>query len=213
MSFTFYTLENSRGLAEKIRIMFAETGLKYEEVQISQETAKEWAAAGKLIFPELPALEHDGRVVHNSTAIIEFVAEMADSLGRGQGGNKYCGEAHEKPVIRGLNNMVSDFQAEIQTFNGPAATPANAKDIIAKWFGIFQEILERNDDGDVKTDEYLYGKHLTFADIALFETVNAVSNVHTLMPLRKHPKLKEFHDKVAYRARIDQHIATRAEGF
>jgi glutathione S-transferase len=57
-------------------------------------------------------------------------------------------------------------------------------------------------------------QHLTFADIALFEAVNAVCNTYgVLKSLRPYPKLKEFHDKVASRARIEHHIATRPEGF
>ena len=56
-------------------------------------------------------------------------------------------------------------------------------------------------------------QNLTFADIACFEAVNAVVNVHGLNVLRPYPKLKEFHDKVAGRARIEHHIQTRAAGF
>ena len=54
--------------------------------------------------------------------------------------------------------QVDRFQGEIKTFNGPDNQPADATEVIAKWFGHFQERLERNDDNDVKSDEFLYGK-------------------------------------------------------
>jgi glutathione S-transferase len=54
--------------------------------------------------------------------------------------------------------QVDRFQGEIKTFNGPSNQPTDASNVIAKWFGYFQERLERNDDNDVKSDEFLYGK-------------------------------------------------------
>eukprot|EP00730_Choanoeca_flexa_P007515 TRINITY_DN12342_c0_g5_i3.p1 TRINITY_DN12342_c0_g5~~TRINITY_DN12342_c0_g5_i3.p1 ORF type:complete len:189 (+),score=39.84 TRINITY_DN12342_c0_g5_i3:333-899(+) len=166
-SLVLYTLENTRSFAEKIRVFLAETGMKYDEQQIDQSTADEWTATGKLNFGILPALEADGILIENSAAILQYLAEVADAKKLGQGGNKYCGEVGEKPVINGLSLMVDRFQMEIKTFNGPDNRPANAEDVIAKWFGYFQERLERNDDNDVKTDEFLYGKvnrpaHLRF---------------------------------------------------
>jgi glutathione S-transferase len=42
-----------------------------------------------------------------SAAILQYLAELADSNKLGQGGNKYCGEPAEKAVILGLSLMVS----------------------------------------------------------------------------------------------------------
>ncbi|EDQ87365.1 uncharacterized protein MONBRDRAFT_38057 [Monosiga brevicollis MX1] len=253
MSIVLYVQENTRGFTEKIRMLLQETGMKYEEVAIDMETAKSWAKSGKINFPNLPVLEMDGVKIEHADAILEHLADVADQKKLGQGGNKYCGEPQERPVIRGLACMVrpdldpfdlrfilvlsslsaatrrshripardaydpptqvKDFQNEVQTYKGKTSAPPTAPESIERWFEYFQSILERNDDGDVKTDEFLYGKHLTFADIALFEAVNAVINVHGLKAIRAFPKLKEFHDKVAYRARIERHIATRPEAF
>ena len=88
---------------------------------------------------------------------------------------------------------------------------------------IFQRVLDKNDDGDVRTEEWTYGKvcvcvcvcvclstffvaqtpslqqHFTFGDVAVFAAVNAVVELHGIGKLRTYPKLKEFHDKVASR--------------
>jgi glutathione S-transferase len=213
MAFKLYTLDGARGHAEKIRMLLAETGIKYEEVALNQSAVDEWTQQGKLNFGSLPALEHEGCMIENAAAIMEYLAIHADKNRMGQGGNKYCGEAVEAGVVRGINSMVEKYQDEVQTFKGKDGAPANAAGVIARWFGLFQAMLERNDDNDVQTDEYLYGKHLTYADISMFEAVNATVNIHGLKAIRSFPKLKEIHDKIGARARIEQHIATRAEGF
>lgn len=41
-----------------------------------------------------------------SCAIMEYIAEVADKEGRGQGGNKYCGLPKETAVVRGYCNAV-----------------------------------------------------------------------------------------------------------
>eukprot|EP00043_Microstomoeca_roanoka_P024140 m.5265 g.5265 ORF g.5265 m.5265 type:complete len:216 (+) comp4037_c0_seq1:407-1054(+) len=202
-----------RGYAEKIRMLLAETGMKYEEVEVDGDLLKSLIANGTLNFGLLPAVEHDGKIIEQSASIMEYIADLADKQGLGQAGNKFCGETAERPIIRSFAQAISDFQAEAKTHMGKVNAPANLdSEILPRWFGYFQGILERNDDHDVRTDEFMVGKHLTFADISLFEAVNAVVEMHGLNKVRPFPKLKEFHDKVASRARIEHYIATREAG-
>lgn len=53
---------------------------------------------------------------------------------------------------------------------------------------------------------------MTFADISMFEAVNAVAEMFGLNKVRPYPKLKEIHDKIASRARIDHFLSTRVPG-
>lgn len=64
-----------------------------------------------------------------------------------------------------LSSQVHDFQKEIKTYLGKDGAPQDAPAIVAKWFTLFQAILERNDDNDVQTDEYMYGK-VSFLHVA-----------------------------------------------
>jgi glutathione S-transferase len=57
-----------------------------------------------------------------------------------------------------FSSQVHDFQKEIKTYLGKDGAPGDAPAIVAKWFALFQAILERNDDNDIQTDEYMYGK-------------------------------------------------------
>ncbi|EGD76305.1 hypothetical protein PTSG_01007 [Salpingoeca rosetta] len=213
MAMKLYYHEGKRGFAEKVRVMLAETGIKYEDVPVNRDQMQQMIKDGVVNFGMLPALEHDGKIIEQSPSIMEYIAEYADKLGLGQATNKYCGEADERPIVRSFAMAVNDFQTEAKTHLGKDGAPSNLDSvIIPKWFTYFQNILERNDDDDVRTDEYMYGKHLTFADIALFEAVNAVTELHGLNKVRPYPKLKEFHDKIAARARIEQFLATREQG-
>lgn len=99
--------------------------------------------------------------------------------------------------MRAIANAMCDFQMEAKTWEGVGGVDAKwISERLPVWFGQMQRILEKNDDGDVHTDEFCIGKHFTFADVAMFEAVNAFVNVHGLAKLRNYAKLKEFHDKV-----------------
>ena len=144
---------------------------------------------------------------------MEYIAELADREGLGQGNNKFLGEEDERPIVRSYAHAVADFQNEAKTHLGKEGTPTNLDSVILpKWFAYFQGVLERNDDNDVRTEEYSHGKNMTFADIALFEAVNAVTELHGMSKVRPFPKLKEFHDKIASRARVEHYLATREQG-
>ena len=53
----------------------------------------------------------------------------------------------------------ADLYFEVKTWLGKGGAPAGViETVVPKWFGYFQRILEKNDDGDSRTDEYTYGK-------------------------------------------------------
>lgn len=214
MSITLYYHEGKRGFAEKIRILLADAGLKFNDVGVDSETFERMKSDGTLNWGVLPALEHDGKFIEQSTNILEYVAGLADAQGKGAGGNKYLGAPGEAPFHRAIALAVHDFQQQAKTYAGKDATPSNFfSEILPTWFKYFTAVLDKNDDGDVRTEEYCYGKHFTYADVAVFEAVNAVIEIHGTGKLRPFPKLKEFHDKVAGRPRIEHHIATRNSGY
>jgi len=155
-------------------------------------------------------LKHGSKIIEDSANIMEYIAELADKSGKGVGGNLYCGKPEERPFIRAIANAATDFQKMGKLWLGKdKGDPAFATDLITKWFTYFQRVINKNDDGDARTEEWLYGKQFTFADVTVFEAVNAVVEVYGSAKLRTFPKLKEFHDKVAGRARIDRFLSTR----
>eukprot|EP00047_Mylnosiga_fluctuans_P001453 m.220411 g.220411 ORF g.220411 m.220411 type:complete len:221 (+) comp10377_c0_seq1:1475-2137(+) len=209
---TLYVFAGVRGLAEKIRILLAETGLRYTEVPVDQATFEKMSTDGTLNWNTLPMLKHGSAIIEDSSTIMEYIADLADKLKKGSGGNLYGGKPEERPFVRAIANSATDFQKAVKIWEGKEKIdPAVVSDLIPKWFGLFQRVLDKNDDGDVRTEEWSYGKQFTYADVTVFEAVNAITEVLGSTKLRTFPKLKEFHDKIAGRARIDRHISTRPQ--
>lgn len=203
--------EGNRGMAEKVRLMLAECGYHYEEVAVAPRVFDELKANETLNWGVLPALRDGDVFVEQSNAIMEYLADKADASGKGQRGNLYSGAAQEKYAVRAVAQAATEFQMIGKCWKGKAAAPPNfASEMVPDWFSHFQLVLKKNDDDDVRTEEFTIGKNFTYADITMFEAVNAVTEVYGMGCLRAFPKLKEFHDKVAGRARIDKHMQTRA---
>lgn len=210
---SLYYFEGKRGLAEKIRMLFAETGLKYTEVPVDKSKFELMKADGSLNYGTLPALKDGSMWIEQSANIIEYVARIADQQKRGPNGNLYCGNPEEIGPLRSISYATTDFQVAAKLFLGKAATPEGfLADTLPKYFAQIQKLLEKNDDGVVSTDEWCFGKNFTFADVTVFEAVNAVANVHGIGKLRPYPKVKEFHDKVAGRKSIEKYIVSRPDG-
>lgn len=126
------------------------------------------------------------------------MANLADRLRKGPAGNLYLGTPQETFLVRGIANAMYDFQMEAKTWEG--ASGADAKFLTERaplWFTQMQRVLDKNDDGDTRTEEFCIGKNFTFADVAMFDALNGFINVHGLSKLRNWAKLKEFHDKVS----------------
>eukprot|EP00041_Stephanoeca_diplocostata_P039664 m.1637380 g.1637380 ORF g.1637380 m.1637380 type:complete len:217 (-) comp25764_c0_seq1:250-900(-) len=199
--------EPGRGPAEKIRVMLHECGYKYDNVGLSEEEVKQMTADETLKSGQLPALKvgkGDTAVTYEMPlAIMEFLATLADKDGKGARGNKYCGLPEEQHVVRCIGQIAQQFEDRMVTSTDKTGT-------IQHYFGLIQGYLLRNDDGDDRTDEYTYGKQLTWADIACFQVVNEAVETQGMGRLREFHKLKDFHDMIAGRARITIHLSQRS---
>lgn len=175
---------------------------------------KKTSEDGTLNWGVLPVLKDGDQWIEQSNNILEYIATKADAEKRGAKGNKYTGADGELPHIRSIAHACYDFQMKGQCWKGKAEAPAGfvEKDV-PHFFGQIVKVLDKNDDGDVSTEEWSFGKNFTFADVAIFDAVNAVVNIHgTGKTLRPFPKLKAFHDKIAARGGIERHLSTRPDG-
>eukprot|EP00042_Codosiga_hollandica_P020448 m.66268 g.66268 ORF g.66268 m.66268 type:complete len:217 (+) comp49869_c0_seq1:209-859(+) len=211
--FQLFTNEGQagKGFAEKIRILFAETGIKYKEIAVDAAGLEKLKKEGTVSFGVLPVLKHGANVIEQSGNILEYVADVADQRKLGVAGNQYTGkDLNERYHHRAHTYASLELYTVGQLWLGKEGAPANfLSETVPRWFTYFQSILAANDDGDVRTEEFSYGKCFTFGDVALFEVVNAITRVHGTVALRAFPKLKEFHDKIAVRPRIDKYLSLR----
>lgn len=75
------TYFNARGSAELIRLIFAQTGITYEDQRL---TSEEWAVMKpNTPFGTLPVLEVDGKQITGTLPIARYVAESHNLAGSG----------------------------------------------------------------------------------------------------------------------------------
>eukprot|EP00039_Didymoeca_costata_P018231 m.332671 g.332671 ORF g.332671 m.332671 type:complete len:218 (+) comp16985_c0_seq1:92-745(+) len=213
--FELYYDEGKRGLAEKIRLLLAETGYKYEDIGTDEATFDAMKQDSTIKFGALPVLRdcETDEYVEMSNVIMEHIAQLADKEGRGQGTNKFCGESGDVSKVRAIATVATEFHQKANISAGKDAKPANLDDLIKEYFTYFSTVLSLNDDDDVRTSISTVGENMTFADISVFEVVNAICSMHGVSKVRPYPKLKEFHDKMALRARLDKRLSSRPDGF
>eukprot|EP00911_Craspedida_sp_UC1_P000343 UC1_evm1s263 len=163
------------------------------------------------MFGELPVLAWNDTFYETGNVIMEVIATEADKQGKGRGSNKFQGEPAETPIVRAIAEAAAQCQRDTLCHRTKGDAPADVKDKCQKWFTLFQDQLIRNDDGNPRTDEWMFGEHYTWGDIAVFEAVNACSKHHGSAMLRSFPKLKEFHDNVAGNSRISMRLGSRGD--
>ena len=130
---------------------------------------------------------------------------MADKQGSGQGNNAYLGLPSEQDVVQGICEAAVTFQRKMMEAE-------DAKPVIEQYFTYFASLFNRNDNGDARTEEWSYGKQLTYADVAIGATVHyAIEMKAGSSSVRSHSKVKDFHDNFTQRVRVQFHTAWRAK--
>lgn len=207
-SYKLYMFAGKRGNAEKIRILLAETGIRYSEVAVTEKSFE--ALQKDLMFGDLPALHDGSKFIEGHANIMEYLARTADDLKKGHGSNKYAGLPEHSGAHRGIALACSDFQNAAQVWNGPDAAGADfVSKKVPEFFTYLQSLIAKNDDGDVRTEEYTFARSFTYADITAFDAVDQAVDTWGSGILNNFGKVAEFRDKVAKRARVDHYLSTR----
>lgn len=185
----------ARGRAEPIRLMFAYAGVAFEDVALPGAKLFEERAAGRLTppFGSFPYLEVDGKCLGQSGAIMRYLAKKFDLYPAGD---------FEAAVAESILDQVADVSSAAYSdlVGGTDETRAAFYSTkLPKLMGGIATYL-----GD---KPFLFGEHLTFADIALHGLVDAYGvrgvdltvGFPTIAALSKrvseHPKLREYVEK------------------
>ena len=174
------TYFNGRGRAELIRLIFAQSGVQYEDKRIAGE---EWGQL-KPKTPNgcLPMLEVEGKTLSGSIPLARFVAER-----HGLAGSNDLENVEIASIMDCLNDLTQAFMKAI--FERDETRKAELK----KKFDEedtpkFLSLLEKR----VTAQGWLYGAKVTYVDLAFF-------NFSEGLPaevLAKYPGLKSVKDKV-----------------
>ncbi|ATB47929.1 glutathione S-transferase family protein [Corallococcus macrosporus] len=199
-----------RGIAEKIRLLLAESGTEYEDIDLGtydvQAKVKTPAfeaikAAGKLAFDKVPLWEEaDGFCVVQSLAILRHVARTRGLYGKDAREAAACdmiieGVEEVSARARSLTSFTPDQLSEM--------LPLILGEELPQWLAHFERLLKRNGSGD----GFFVGTSVTVADTSVFGFLEMlVDNGLQDLLESTYPGLFAFFGRMKERPNLARHL-------
>jgi glutathione S-transferase len=192
----------SRGRAEVIRLVLAETDVSYEEEGFEgKEAFAALKASGRLPFLAVPVWEETGFRLAQSAAIANHIARAHGLRGA---------SSKEEALIDQALGAVEDVRNEFRRIS--PAEPAKRPEIRAelrsttlpRWFGHLERLLVSNNDGE----EFLVGKSISVADFALWYLLEIARDNDFGSTLHGCARLNAFFERTARRPRIAAYLGS-----
>jgi glutathione S-transferase len=197
----------TRGRAEAIRLLLAEAGVEYEEVNFDWIPPPERPPAlralveeGRLAFNAVPLWEEpDGLRLVQSDAIFRHLARTHGLYGSGPREAALCDMVMEgvKDVRMETMQLISTPAAE-----RPALRARLVESVIPRWLGHFERLLEPSTSG------FFVGASLTCADLTVFLMLENMADNRFDTTLAAFPKLAAFKARIAERPRIAARLSS-----
>ncbi|NOK00989.1 MULTISPECIES: glutathione S-transferase [Myxococcus] len=201
-----------RGVAEKIRLLLAESGTEYEDIDLGtydvQAKVKTPAfeaikAAGMLAFDKVPLWEEpDGFRVVQSLAILRHVARTRGLYGKDARETAACdmiidGVEEVTARARSLTSLTPDQLSE--------QLPIILGEELPQWLGHFERLLKSNGSGD----GFFVGPSVTVADTSVFGFLELlVDNGLQDLLESTYPGLFGFFERMKQRPNLARHLAS-----
>jgi maleylacetoacetate isomerase len=180
----------------RVRIALNMKGLSYEQASIHLTKGKQYEAEFAAISPQslVPVLEHEGRLLTQSLAIVQFLDEVYPEP------PLFPAEPYERHRVRSLALLIA---SEIHPLNNVRVLGYLAKTLgvsdeqkqtwYAHWVTTGFSALEKRLSGEPETGRFCHGERPGFADIALVPQVaNAVRFKVDLTP---YPTIRRISDE------------------
>ena len=193
---------NLKARAELIRWIFAQAGVKYEDIRLDKE---QWAKM-KPNTPSgsLPVLEVDGQMLAGSGPISRFVAEQHGLAGEND---------LENAQIAGIDDLLTDVTNRFARFwfEKDEATKAQLKkDLVEKHLPFYLSFLEKCITTNAAPEGWLFGKKVTYVDLRLVLSVEFVQmSVDKI--LDSYPGILKLKESVLALPNIDRWIKERPQ--
>lgn len=189
---------NTRGRAELIRYIFAVAGQEYEDIRYTQE---EWQQH-KADFPfgTMPVLEIDGQKIGQSAAIAHYVAVQLGLAGKTEVDHL---KAHA------LAETTRDLFEPLVAIHHEKDEERQKK-LKDQYLNVtLKTVLERFEKYAEQTSGFLVGDSLTYADLALFDTLFLISNALGTNVAEPYPHVNKLCKAVEENPKIAAWIAKR----
>jgi glutathione S-transferase len=219
MRYELYYWPSIQGRGEFIRLALEDAGASYVDVARDEKRGM----ATMMRFMESRSTEHPpfappflkaGKLVIAQTAnILFYLGPRLHCVGKSEPSRLW---AHQ------LQLTVADWVSEVHDTHHPIAgslyyedqkaqAKRRAADFIAnrlpKFLDYFEQILKRNPQGS----EYLFGKHLSYVDLSLFQMIEGLRYAFPKTMARlepQHPRTVILHNRVMARPRIAAYLSS-----
>ncbi|XP_066254755.1 glutathione S-transferase-like [Euwallacea similis] len=189
---------NIMGLGEPIRIILSYGNLDFEDCRIPKEN---WPTVKpNTPFGQVPTLEHNGRMFHQSVAICRYLAKQVKLVGK---------DDVEDLDIDAAVDTVNDFRTKVGKYH--YETDDTAKDAYGKT--LFGEIipfyLEKLDNQAKENGGYLVGGKLTWADLFFVGLIDYINFMAKKDLLANAPNLLKVKEHVAKEPNVKKYLESR----
>ncbi|KAJ8675365.1 hypothetical protein QAD02_011151 [Eretmocerus hayati] len=191
------TYFNITGIGEPIRFLLSYGGADYEDKRIEFE---EWPQyKHKTPMEQVPILEIDGKVFHQTRAIGRYLARKF---------NLYSSDDLEAMEIDATIDDIDDCRIFVSTYfrEKDPAIKAKQKEIahekITFYLGKFEEQVKKNGG-------YFVGNKLSWADITFTAIIEGCSNILEKDQIEEFPALKKLTETVRSFPKIKAYIEKR----
>ncbi|KAL1517627.1 hypothetical protein ABEB36_001366 [Hypothenemus hampei] len=188
------------GLAEPIRILLNYGGLDFEDYRVPRENFRNLKS--NFPFGQVPVLEYNGKMYHQSLAICRYLARKVKLTGK---------DDEEDLEIDAIVDTISDFRTKIAKYHYEGDETAN-KEAYEKT--LFSEIvpyyLEKLDNQAKENGGYLVGKKLTWADIVLIGLIDYMNFMAKKDLLAGSPNLQKIKEHVAEVPNVKKYFEIRS---
>lgn len=193
------TYFNLTGLAEPIRYLLHQSGIKFEDNLISFE---EWPKLKpQTPLGQVPVLEIDGKVYHQSKAISRLIAKR---------NNLYGSNDVEAYEIDAIVDTIDDLRTIFSRYHWEQDDTYKAKlkaDLETKRPAVLQKLEEQVK----KNGGYFVGGKLSWADLMYAAQSELMSNILGSDLNADFPELKKLVDKVRSLPNIKAYLSKRAK--
>ncbi|KAG5881473.1 hypothetical protein JTB14_026530 [Gonioctena quinquepunctata] len=188
-------------LAESIRFLLSYGGLEFEDVRIPRE---QWPTVKESMpFGQMPVLEHNGKVVHQSMAISRYLGKQVKLNGK---------DDWEDLEIDAAADTISDFRLKIGAYHYENNASAKAE----KQGPLFNEIipyyLKKIEEQAKKNNGHLACGRLTWADLHFVSLMYYITVIATKDIFADYPNIQAIKEKVlalpAIKAWVDKRPKT-----
>nr|AVT42191.1 glutathione S-transferase s1 [Lissorhoptrus oryzophilus] len=186
------------GLGEPIRILLSYGGLDFEDFRVPREN---WPnLKPSMPMGQMPVLEHNGKVAHQSMAICRYLAKQVKLTGK---------DDWEDLEIDAMADTVNDFRQKVGKYHYESDEKLKAEYEKLLFSEVAPFYLEKLDAQAKQNGGYLVGGRLTWADLVFVGLIDYMNFMAKKDLLATAPNLEKVKENVANVPNVKKYLETR----